>query len=343
MKKLLLLGIALFLWQACSNDFEVAAPWEEVPVVYAIISPQDSVTYVRVEKAFLDPTRSALEVAKIADSLYYPENAIEVYMEVKGAPQTRVKLSRVDGVSEGIVRAEGIFATQPNWLYKYKDPSTAKLIVPGKSYQLIIKRADGQSDITAVTTVPGSFTFEAPNEGDPSSKITFKEESPSMIEWDCDENAALCNIDFIIRFREINPTTGILIGKKELKFEGGRNISTRKSSSGEWEGTYTINGTTFFKFLRDNIDTTTTHWRYFEACSIIVEGGGKEIKNYIEAAQANAGITGAEVVNTYTNMSEGFGIFTGKNQRIYNNLLISSATVDDMNESLIARKLNFRY
>lgn len=62
-KLLLLLPFGLFL-SACANDFDVTAPWKEIPVVYGILSPQDSAHYIRVEKAFVDPEKSALEIAR---------------------------------------------------------------------------------------------------------------------------------------------------------------------------------------------------------------------------------------------------------------------------------------
>lgn len=52
------------LLSTCSNEFEIAAPWKSIPVIYAMLSPKDTAHYVRIEKAFLDPTVSALVVAE---------------------------------------------------------------------------------------------------------------------------------------------------------------------------------------------------------------------------------------------------------------------------------------
>lgn len=343
MKQLFLFGISILLLSACSNDFDVTADWKEVPVVYGILSPKDTATYIRIEKAFLDEKRSALEVSKIADSLYYPADAIAVYLEKKGSPQTRIQLAKVDGVSEGITRAEGIFATQPNWLYKYKHTNATAYFETGKRYLLTIERKDGKPKITAETVIPGEFKFTSPDESNLLDRTSFSERLPTTFEWRCDSNGVLFNLDLIIRFREVNPTNGVVVAKKELYLKGGRNLKASPNSSGQWGASYQLFGSTFFKFLRDNIDSTQNYWRYFEPGSIVLEGGGSEINKYLEAAQVNSGITGAEVVNSYTNISEGFGIFTAKNEKLFNKLFISSSTVDSMNASLITRKLNFRY
>ncbi len=112
MKKLLLLLLLPLglLLSACSNDFEVTAPWKEIPIVYGILSPQDTAHYLRIEKAFLDPNQSALEVAQIADSLYYPENSITVWLVPTINPNNRIQLQRVNGALEGYPRDPGVFA-----------------------------------------------------------------------------------------------------------------------------------------------------------------------------------------------------------------------------------------
>ena len=163
MKKLLLLlpVLALILSQ-CSNDFDVTADWKEIPVVYAFLNPKDSAHYIRVEKAFLDPETSAYTIADIADSLYYPADAIAVFIEKTSSGQ-RFQLTRVDGNLEGYVRDTGIFAHAPNWLYKLKPAAGNPVILPGEKYRLVIQRADGKPDVTASTTVPDNFIIGTPN------------------------------------------------------------------------------------------------------------------------------------------------------------------------------------
>ncbi|MCC7244082.1 MAG: hypothetical protein IT269_00265, partial [Saprospiraceae bacterium] len=59
MQKLLFLPLLALLVASCSNDFDVAAPWKEIPVVYGLLSPQDTAHYIRIEKAFLDASEGA--------------------------------------------------------------------------------------------------------------------------------------------------------------------------------------------------------------------------------------------------------------------------------------------
>jgi len=204
MKKLLFsLPLLALLLASCTNDFDVAAPWKEVPVVYGILSAKDTAQYVRIEKAFLDAQTSALEIAQIADSLYYPDDAISVYLQ-RTSNNSQVQLTRVDGNLEGFPRRSGIFATQPNWLYKVKTPAGQGLAT-GEKYRLVIKRADGKDDITAETIIPGEFTFLIPNQQQTPPLINFLNTLPTTISWRSDANAVYFNGTFIIRYREEAP------------------------------------------------------------------------------------------------------------------------------------------
>ncbi len=344
MKKLLLLAFVGFVMAQCSNDFDVSAPWKEVPVVYGILSPKDTAHYIRIEKAFLDENVSALEIARIADSLYYPEGAITVFLEEKGNASTKVQLSRVDGVKEGITRAEGIFATQPNWLYKYKNIGTTPYIKPDKKYSLIIKRTDGKPDITAETTIPGNFIFQVPNPQALPARINFSKNGFQDISWRTTESGVYFNITLIVRYRD-EDAMGNTLARHELIWPALKN--TRRSNVKQTNGLYnadaTLTGAAFFDFLTQNIPASIGEFRYFERMDMILEGGGLEIEQLVISNNINAGITGSEASNAYTNISEGFGILTGKNVTSLTNVFLGSVTVDSMNTNILTRPLNFKY
>jgi len=339
MKKLLYLLLLVAVWSACSNDFDVAAPWKEVPVAYAILAPRDTAHYVRIEKAFLDPNKSAFEIAQIADSLYYPESAISVWL-LRTSNNTRVQLQRVDGNLEGHVRDEGIFADQPNWLYKVKGYP----LVPGEKYRLVIQRSDGRADITAETTIPKDFTIISPSPADLVRKIGFQSSVPTPVEWSSDENGAYFNITFILPYREESPT-GMVLLRDTLLWQAGNNVerASIQVGPGIYRNLLQASGADLFRFLASSLQPTSTTFRYFERGSIVVVGGGKEIREFNVTASANSGITGAEVYPTYTNLSEGFGVFTAKNEFKMNNVQITEGTIDSMKLNPITQGLNFRF
>lgn len=337
-KLLFLLPVAVLMTQSCSNDFEVAAPWKEIPAVFAVLSPKDTAHYIRVEKAFLDPETNALQIAQIADSLYYPENAIDVYLERASTGQ-RYQLSRVDGNLEGYVRQGGVFATQPNWLYK-----TKATLQEGETYRFIMIRADGNPDVTAETTLPATFAFQSPNPAQLPPKIGFIRNAPTTITWRTDVNGVYFKISMQIRYREETPG-GALIGRDTLYWTPVTNVErgNNQVANGLYKGEAKISSEAFYNFLVENIPAASDRFRYFDGIDITIEGGGKEIKAYQETAAANSGLTGAEVIPSYTNLSEGFGLFTGKNRAVLNKIQVSVETINAMNEQSPTQDLNFQF
>ncbi|MCC6412424.1 MAG: DUF4249 family protein [Saprospiraceae bacterium] len=345
MKKLLLLipFIAL-LWSSCSNDFDVTAPWKEVPVVYAMLSPKDTANYIRVEKAFLDPEQSALLIAQIADSLYYPASAIQVFLE-RVSTGERYTCVRVDGNLEGFVREGGIFATQPNWLYKYKAPGEAQKLQAGEAYRVVIERTDGQAPITGETTLPKDFFFIKPNPSQTPPTISINNpDVPTTIEWRTSEEGVYFNLTLRIRYRETD-MNGAFIGRDSFDWRAVSNVRRTDVAAGVggfYRGLADLGLSAFHNALLDSISTTNSKIRYFEKIDIILEGGGAEIEEYLNTANANSGITGAEIVQLYSNMSEGYGIVTGLNTSRLNECRFSPQTVDAMNDNPETKALNFR-
>jgi hypothetical protein len=341
MKKLLFLLPFGLLISACSNDFEVTAPWKEIPVVYGILSPQDTAHYIRIEKAFLDPDKSAFEVAQIADSLYYPESAITVWLE-RTDNQNRIAMKRVNGALEGYPRDPGVFADQPNWLYK---ANTAGFpLLAGKKYRLVIERQDGKADITAETTLPADFKITKPALNVAVPVISFEGTKGTTIGWETDENGVYFNIRFVIRIAERN-LNGTLVNTQEFVWDAVSNhevIPMAAGSSVQYRGSIQIAGTSFYNFLAQKLQKPAQgRYRQFVSMDIILDGGGKEIKEYLETSNANGGLTGAETFPNYSNISEGFGIFTSKSQTIGQNYRVGGKTLDSMSVNSITDTLGF--
>ncbi|RLD21936.1 MAG: hypothetical protein DRI69_02750, partial [Bacteroidetes bacterium] len=163
---LLLSGVLL---SGCQNDLNVTAPWKDIPIVYGILSPLDTTHYIRIEKAFLDPEISALEIARIPDSLYYKNLDASIFDISSG---TRFQLLEVDGAEEGLIRDEGVFAEMPNILYKV-DADDLKL-VPTNSYRLEINRSETLPLVTAEIEIVSRVTIVRPI---PGSTLRFPYQS----------------------------------------------------------------------------------------------------------------------------------------------------------------------
>ena len=61
--------ILMALFTACENEVYINAEYKETIVIYGLLDPQDSIQYIKVNKAYLNENIGALEAAKISDSL----------------------------------------------------------------------------------------------------------------------------------------------------------------------------------------------------------------------------------------------------------------------------------
>ncbi|MGE0566920.1 MAG: hypothetical protein AB7O73_03140 [Bacteroidia bacterium] len=107
--KYISLLVILFL-VACKNDLNIKAPYKEIPSVYAIITPQESMQMIRINKVFLGDG-DANEMAKVADSVNYQAGELTVKLErfVNG---TKVAAEKVGGKTEVLFR-DSLIQTEP--------------------------------------------------------------------------------------------------------------------------------------------------------------------------------------------------------------------------------------
>lgn len=74
--------ILAVLFYGCKNDVELNAPYKEIPSIYAVLNPFDSVQTIRINKVFLG-VGDANVMAKVADSINYQPGEITVTLKSK--------------------------------------------------------------------------------------------------------------------------------------------------------------------------------------------------------------------------------------------------------------------
>jgi hypothetical protein len=313
------------LCASCDNELVVTDQWKDIPVVWGMISKSDTAIYIRVEKAYLDPTTSALDIARIPDSLYY-EDAI---VQLKRISSGQVfNLRRVDGNLEGYPRDSGIFAEAPNYLYKIKANEIALAV--GEKYQLIIQRNDHTPLVTGQTIILPKPVLRVPN---PGSDCNFKPNQLFTFSWNPIENAGIFDLHVIFHYDERSPSTGNVYEHQSFDWVVTRNLEDRE---------FKIDGVEFYNTVAANIEEDINATRRFDSLDIQVWCAGLELKEYISIIQANGGITSTQDIPSYTNLSEGIGIFTSRNLGNYTGFGLTPATLDSLANGSITGDLNFQ-
>lgn len=330
----LILGV--ILWQSCSNDLDLNAEWQDIPVVYAFIDINDENHYVRVEKAFLDPETSALEIAQIADSIYYDNISVSIQVNEGRI----VNLTRINGEDDGFFKEEGVFANTPNFLYKISRADAN--FQPGDLLELQINRGDNLPIVTAQTTVVGVADIRTPSTDFNGAKIplNIRNNPATPIRWNPSEFAPIYDLKLRFTYEEYPVTNPDSVKTFTIVMDVDGEIESDGESTIGPLGTSGITATEFFGFVAANILVKEDFQRVFKQVDIQVTGGGQEIQETFNILNANTGITSAQDIPLFTNLSEGRGIFTSRN-KLLDARGLSPASLDSLANSSLTAQLNF--
>jgi hypothetical protein len=319
-----ILSSAVMLTVACDNELELVAEYKNIPITYGLLSRSDTAQYIRVEKAFVDPRKSALLLAQEPDSLYY-ENLL---VELENLNNAQVyTLDRVDGNLDGYPRDSGIFATSPNWLYKIKTEDMR--LQGGDRIRIRINRGEPFEEITATTTVIGDITLIRPRDG---STVDFTGFGDFSVVWVADPAASFYDV-----------TVHLFVSEWEAGSTDPRRVVDIPWGIGEslTESRVNISKREFFSVLANRLDRQENLVRSLDSIRLDIFAGGEALYDFIQVSLANTGITASQDIPRVTNMSEGFGVFSSRTYLGESDFEISRTTRDSLRENALTRDLNF--
>ncbi|HEY9177873.1 MAG TPA: hypothetical protein VIN07_09295 [Flavipsychrobacter sp.] len=343
---LLVLGL-----HSCSEDFTVAAPYRQVTVVGGILDMQDTAHYIRIQKAFMDEHKSAIQMSKEPDSSFY--NDLVVKMFEYDASQTKVLdsivLDRVDLSKEGYPKRTPIndqqFFTSPHYAYKFVKNDLS----PSLWYKLTIHnkntgRTDSSDFVGVVNSDPNKASegFYLQEFELASYTIEFSKTTPNsqyrLLPF-VPKNARM--LEGYIRFNyvEKNASTGET-SRHYVDYAFDTDVSATKAGIRTELGTLNAN---IYAFLNSSIGAAAPNVeRLMDSCDIFVYAASPEIYYYrlINLGQTG-GITSDNIQPNYTNFAgtNVIGVLGSRGMRAYYGAAISKPTLDSLRESPITASL----
>ena len=318
------------VFSACSNELDLTAPWKDVPIVYGMLSTTDTAQYIRVERAFLDPKKNALNFTKNPDSIYYANATVSLVNLGNGES---FELTKVDGNSEGFVRDTGIWAQAPNYLYKIK--SDVLNLVSGNQYQLVIHKGDNQPETKAQTQVIGLPEIIHPT---PNQKVAFSQGN-YVLNWRAAVGAELYDVDVVFNYSESLESDPSQFIDKSIQWKALAGVEPKNNlAQVEVHG---FPGVEFYRWLSSTLPKKNVI-RHAQSISFIVTAGGIELKKYFDVSKANFGITGSETTTNYTNIPDGFGIFSSLSKHQTVDLEFTISMMDSLKNGYLTAGLNFQ-
>jgi hypothetical protein len=325
MKKLAILLLVAVLWNSCSNEFELTEEWKDIPIVYGLLSMADTAQYIRVERAYLDPNTSALAQAKIADSIYYENASVQIVHEQTGDVYD---LEMIDGRDDGYFREEGVFAQEPNYLFKIRTSDID--LIGGDDYRLELDRGNGNPIVTSQTALVDEFVLFRPLSG---TSLRFEDGLNFTFSWREIESAAFYDVTLEFNYTEQDPNQpGNPFISKRVIWKVAENIRTNE---------YRIQGEEFYQAIASGIEGGLNVPRRIGQLSVVIEAGGTSLFDFIQVGSANQGITGSLDLPEFSNLSEGLGVFSSRNEIREDGFNLFTATRDSLEFGRFTRDLNF--
>lgn len=324
MKLLLVLG--LFSLLSCDNELDLVSPYRDIPVVYGVLALPATQQFVRVEKGFIDPFTSALDIALNPDSLYYMDAAVSILEESTG---NLFALEMVDGKDFNLPRDPGIFATDPNYLYKSDEGEFTP--IAGETYTLQIQRGGIDTLVTASIVMVDPPRIVRPSLTGASS-LNFDYTQNTVLRWNGSENGGLFDLSFIVHYRERNVLEGGDFEDKSFVWNVANNFD---------DTIFELQGLNFYAALAANLEAGDQYDRRFRFLDMIVAEGGEEIKEYVRIGQANSGLTSSQDIPVFTNLSEGRGVFSSRQESRNEGIPITTVTLDSLVNGQFTKDLNF--
>ncbi len=334
---LIVLVLASLLVSSCSTKFKVGADYKEVTVVYGLLSSSDTAHYIKITKGYFDENLNNLELAKNSDSLYFGNLQVNIEVLNNGNVIQTIPLAKVDLNFEGYPKDSGIFATAPNYAYKFKNSLDAT-----KSYRLKVKNLATGKEIEGTTSIistsPSAFKFVSPL--DETEELGFSDPNfPYPFEWKGPLTAAFYDVVVKFKYQEVDindPNHDTLYIVKDIP------VIKNVLSSGSTSLSASLNSVSFFKQLNSALgDAPFNVKRYVDTPGLVIMAGGQVLKTYIDVNLAQGGITYDQIKPNYTNLKgeNVFGILSTRGQVGFDKIKFTAATIDSIQNGVYTKSL----
>ncbi len=326
MKKIFRLFLVLIVaghMLSCETDFDVIADYKEVAIVYGLLNQNDSVQYLRINKAFLGDGNS-LTYAQVADSSTFGADINVILKET--TPGGITKEIVFDTITLSNKQAGDFYS--PNQLFYYSlEPLNQE-----NTYELKVTHKKTGYEVSSVTRLVHNFNFTRPSPNAVKKSLSFKRSSTQQGKfiWENAKYGKRYQFRFYFNFKELTTGSGDTVYRK-IDWVFPEVTSEKTDGSGESSVGYS--NEQFYLLCEDKIPypdadaEAAVTARFAWLCDLEVTTIGDEFNAYLESNSPSTGVLIDKPV--YNNITNGFGLFSCRYQI---NMLIPLAaeTVQDL-------------
>ncbi len=294
---IILLFISLFL-VTCETDFDINAEWKDITVVYGALNQNDSIHYLRIQKAFLGKG-NVMQMTLEPDSNLYPGKINVVVDEYNNSTfNKRYVLDTVNIYDKD----SGIFFTSRQPVFYFP-----AFLNPNFQYHLTILKNNGET-VTAQTPLVGDFGIVSPIE---NSTLNFNPPGSDTrtFKWRPAPNAGRYQMIMRFNYLEINTYTG----DSSYHYTEWYSPFIKAVSGSNADIELGFSNSAFFTMVENQVQKRDDVKRYPVDVELIFYVAATDLSLYIEINEPSSSII--QEKPEYTNISNGLGVFSARFQK----------------------------
>jgi len=300
----LIFTVLICLISACSTDFEVNEPGKEIDVIYGLLDLNDSVQYVRVNKAFLNTKdQTVYELAKDPNYIYHQDTLL---VELIENGTNNIRLIKTNNSSKDT----GIFASPAQTLYR---TPFGTILNENSTYILSVKNTNTGVIATGKTSVVGRTNPIYPK---PESSITLSAD-PKInfpINFQTGKSGYFYDTDLILRYTRISKTDTSIRTTDSIIWNWQRYQFANSNQGGE-EIRNNLKYDQLVELILNTLKTNPAEKIRLDYIRLNIAGGSQDLYTYIQLYSPATGIV--QKRSDYTNISNGYGIYSSRNRTSY--------------------------
>lgn len=321
----LLVSFAAF-W-SCNNELDVTDTWKEVPVLYGLLSPEDTVHIIKVTKAFLGDG-NALYMAQIPDSSYYGDEMVATLVEI--APEGWYTNTWVFDTMWVHNKQTGVFFGGDQMLYRVH-----ATLNPTCRYMVTLKNNKSGLLASATTSLVEPISILKPRGG--LKYFSFTSTAETQAEIAESNNGRVYQLVIRFNYKEVNFNTLDTVSKYVDWVFPNKKVSSLSTNSTE-KIIYSFPGTGFYTNINAKVKEDQDVKRIPGLVDFIAFSGGDELSTYIDITSP---------INTivqdrpdYTNVTNGRGIFSSRTSKTHT-VELTTQSIDSLVNGIKTFHLGF--
>lgn len=293
-----------FILLSCDTSLNVNADYKNIPVVFSLLDKNDTIQYVKLNKAFLGEA-SVSEMAQVSDSLFYNSAVVHVLKYYNDNVVATFNFVKTDTIHKD----DGFFANDKNIIYVYngnivnEDENSA-------DYKFVIEiNIDGLDNVSSETKLVSDVTILPPlgyNSPYTKNELILYSADYLSPEYKFESGKNSKYFEYFLEIEYYEKENGEYKLKTITHSEGTKSTS---SLEGGQTFPFTLNGETFYKFISEKLEPSNEN-RIFYSLRYKFLSAGEDLTMYIDLTKPTYGIV--QEKPAFTNIVNGWGLFSSR-------------------------------